>query len=249
MNCPNCTTEMEIVSLEGVYGTPIEVDLCFACHVLWLDKRESLHLSPGGTLDLFRSLHEHRDDPRHAIDGKSHCPRCSARLQLLHDRGKGGRFSYHACPNRHGRLTPFSEFLKEKEFVRELTPAEKSQVQAELKSVQCSSCGAPVDLSGDFSCGHCGSPISVLDADAVDRTLSKLAEKKAERDAERAVDPKTREMRARALASMETMKSHPDDHFNGGYLSSRRHTRGLARPAADVAVDLLSTSLSILFGR
>lgn len=245
MNCPNCTTEMGTLALEGVYGPPIEVDLCFACHVLWLDKRESLHLSPSGTLDLFRALHDHRDDPRHAISGKNHCPRCSTRLELMHDLGKGGRFSYHACPQRHGRLTPFSEFLKEKEFVRELTPAEKNQVKAQLKSVQCSSCGAPVDLSGDFCCGHCGSPISVLDAEAVENTLSRLEEAKAKRD----IDPATKELRARALASMETMRSYPEDTYDRGYLTSRSGARGLARPAAEVAVDLLSTSLSLLFGR
>ena len=243
MNCPNCTAETEGLALEGVYGAPIEVDLCFACHVLWLDKRESLHLSPQGTMDLFQALHEHRDDPRHALSGKSHCPRCSTRLELLHDRGKGGRFSYYACPNRHGRLTPFSEFLKEKAFVRELTPVEQRQLRAKVESVQCSSCGAPVDLSGGFACGHCGSPISVLDADAVERTLIELEERRVERAEKDSVDPETRAMRARALASMETMKSHPDDHFNGGlFTSSRRSTSGLT-------VDLLTTSLSILFGR
>lgn len=227
---------METVAFDGTYGSPIEVDMCWACHVLWLDKRESLHLSPRGTLDLFHKVHEHRDDPRHALTGKSLCPRCATPLQLTHDRGKGGRFSYHACPIRHGRLTPFSEFLKEKEFVRELTPAEKSQVRAELKNVQCSSCGAPVDVNGGFSCDHCGSPLSVLDADAVERTLSKLQTE----DAARSGDPVEKEMRARALASMETMRSHPDEHLRGG--AFRRAPGGLG-------VDLLSASLAMLFSR
>ena len=58
---------MDRLSMDGVYGPKIEVDLCYACHSLWLDKRESLHLSPRGTLDLFRVLHEHRAPvPAHA---------------------------------------------------------------------------------------------------------------------------------------------------------------------------------------
>ena len=44
---------MNHMVLDGVYGSGIEVDLCYACHVLWLDKRESLQLSPRGILDLF----------------------------------------------------------------------------------------------------------------------------------------------------------------------------------------------------
>jgi hypothetical protein len=37
---------------------------------------------------------------------------------------KAGRFSYWRCPDEHGRLTPFFQFLREKQFVRSLTPAE-----------------------------------------------------------------------------------------------------------------------------
>lgn len=227
---------METVDFDGTYGNPIEVDICFACHVLWLDKRESLHLSPRGTMDLFKTLHDHRDDPRHALTSQSLCPRCSTPLALTHDRGKGGRFSYHSCPRRHGRLTPFSEFLKEKEFVRELTPAEKSRVRAEVTNVQCSSCGAPVDVNGGFTCDHCGSPLSVLDADAVERTLSRLQQE----DAERAGDPVEKEMRARTLASMEAMRSHPEDQFHRYGLASARH-------GSSLGLDLLSASLSLLF--
>ena len=143
MNCPNCRAEMDHVSLSGRYGPDVEIDLCFACHVMWLDKRESLQLSPRGTMDLFQILHEHRDDPRHALTDRSACPRCGQLLQLMHDIGQGGRFSYYRCPEGEGRLTPFSEFLKEKQFVRELNPAEREQIRAEIKEVQCSGCGAP----------------------------------------------------------------------------------------------------------
>jgi len=244
VNCPNCSAPMDRLALEGVYGPEIEVDLCFACHALWLDKRESLHLTPRGTLDLFRVLHEHRDDPRHALAGRIECPHCRRRLSLHHDIGKGGRFSYYACPAGEGRLTPFSEFLKEKEFVRALTPLEQQRLRAEIRTVQCSSCGAPVDLARGFQCSHCGSPITVLDADAVERTLQQLSDA----DQKRSVDAGEREMRARALASMESMRSHPEDRLNE--LAARHRASG--RPfetAGPLGLDLLLASIGFLFGK
>lgn len=229
---------MDHEALEGVYGPEIEVDLCFACHLLWFDKRESIHLTPRGTMDLFKVLHEHRDDPRHALGGRTVCPRCGVRLSLRRDIGKGGRFSYHACPAGHGRLTPFSEFLKEKQFVRELNPAEQSRLKAEVKRVQCSSCGAPVDVSKGFSCQHCGSALAVLDAEAVEKTLKQLAGA----DAQRSGEPAEKEMRARALASMEAMRTRPEDHFDSLSIG-HRGSGGL------MDTDLLSASIGLIFGR
>jgi DNA-directed RNA polymerase subunit RPC12/RpoP len=228
---------MDRLEMDGVYGPAIEVDLCFACHALWLDKRESVQLSPRGTLDLFRVLHEHRDDPRHALDGRLQCPHCGRRLSLHQDIGKGGRFAYYACTAGHGRLTPFSEFLKEKQFVRALSPLEQARLKAEVKSVQCSSCGAPVDLVRGFQCEHCGSPITVLDADAVEKTLRELDAA----DAKRSGDPGEQEVRARALASMEAMRTRPDDRWEASELH-RYRTGGLT-------LDLLSASLGAIFGK
>jgi hypothetical protein len=227
---------MDPLAMEGVYGPAIELDVCFACHVLWLDQRESIHLSPRGTLDLFRVMHEHRDDPRHALGNRTRCPRCQAPLALVKDIGKGGRFSYYSCPRRHGRLTPFSEFLKEKQFVRGLSPAEQHRMRAEVKQVQCSGCGAPVDLLQGFECGHCGAPITVLDADAVEKTLRELDRA----DADRSGDPVEKEMRARALSSMEALRTDPGDGPVGSSV-------GLG--SGDLGVDLLSTSLHAIFGR
>ncbi|MCH1569785.1 MAG: hypothetical protein L7S64_00420 [Longimicrobiales bacterium] len=226
--------------LAGMYSPKVEIDLCFACHLLWLDKRESLRLSPRGTLDLFGALTEHRDDPRHALDGATRCPRCERRLSLRHDIGKSGRFSYYACPARDGRLTPFSEFLKEKEFVRALAPAEQAKVRAEIKSVQCSGCGAPVDLAHGFQCEHCGSPITVLDPHAVEDTLRRLHDADQRRSSG---DVKGRELQARALASMEAMRTHPEDQYPWERmgLQGRRRTGSLG-------TDLLSASLGLIFG-
>jgi hypothetical protein len=226
---------MDRLAMGGVHGTDIEIDLCFACHLMWFDNRESIQLSPRGTLDLFKVLQEHRDDPRHSLKDRLVCPRCRRRLSLSRDIGKGGRFSYYSCPQRHGRLTPFSEFLKEKQFVRALNPAEQARVRAEVKNVQCSGCGAPVDVVKAFQCEHCGSPITVLDADAVAKALDELQAA----DARRSVDPAVAEVRARALAAMETMRTDPDEQFRG---LRGRHGGG------DLSVDLLTRSIASLFG-
>lgn len=226
--------------LDGVYGPGVEVDLCYPCHVLWLDKRESLQLSPRGTLDLFRALNEHREDARHALENGNRCPRCERRLSLSQDIGKSGRFTYYSCPAKDGRLTPFSEFLKEKQFVRALTPAEQAQVKAELKTVQCSGCGAPVDLANGFQCQHCASPITVLDPDAVEDTLRRLQDADDQRTAG---DSKDRELQARAMASMEAMRTHPEDQYQWGSVGLRRR-----RPTGSLGTDLLSASLGLIFG-
>lgn len=223
--------------MAGVYRPDVELDLCFACHVMWFDKRESIQLSPRGTLDLFRVLHDHRDDSRHALANRLECPRCRRRLSLSHDIGKAGRFSYYSCPARHGRLTPFSEFLKEKQFVRELNPAEQHRLRAEVKQVQCSNCGAPVDVTGGFQCGHCGSPITVLDADAVEKTLRELAEA----DALRSGQPAEKEARARALVAMEALRTDPEDPWKWG-------TSHRSRLQGDSLVDILTASIGVIFG-
>ncbi|MEQ1856564.1 MAG: zf-TFIIB domain-containing protein [Longimicrobiales bacterium] len=238
MNCPNCAAPMESLAMAGVYGADLEIDLCFACHVMWLDQRESIQLSPKGTMDLFRVLHEHRDDPRHALGERLTCGRCKRRLTLNRDIGKGGRFSYYACPQKHGRLTPFSEFLKEKQFVRELSLTEQNRIRAELKHVQCSSCGAPVDLMKAFQCDHCGSPIAVLDADAVEKTMAQLERA----DARQTGDPVANEARARALAAMETLRTRPESLWE----------RTPPRPtglSGGLGVDLLSASIGALVSR
>lgn len=237
MNCPNCAAPNESLSLDGVYGAPIAVDLCFVCKVLWLDKTESVLLSPRGTLDLFRVLLERNDGPRQSLAHRLGCPRCERRLSLSQDIGKGGRFSYYSCPAGHGRLTPFSEFLKEKQFVRALNPAEQYRLAADVKSVKCSSCGAPIDLTKGFQCEHCGAPITVLDHDAVEKTLRELETA----DAKRSGDPEDKAMRARALASMEAVRTDPSTHWQTMTTRHVGHGGGLVE-------DLLSASIKAIFG-
>jgi hypothetical protein len=228
---------MDRHTLGGLYGQDLDIDLCFACHLMWFDHRESIQMSPRGTLELFQVLHEHEDDPRHALKSRMSCTRCEKRLTLKNDIGKVGRFSYYACPVKHGRLTPFSEFLKEKQYVRALNPDEQHRLRSELKHVQSSGCGAPVDLVKGFQCEHCSAPITVLVADAVQKTLHELECA----DARISSDPVAREARARALSMMDNFRAAPFDHVSG--LRRQTPRRGQEHP-----VDLLSRSIARLFG-
>ena len=85
------------------------------------------------------------------------------------------------CVEGHGRLSSFFQFLREKEFVRTLTKLEVARLQAHVTQVRCSSCGAPVDLVHDAQCSFCHAPISILDADAVKRTIAELTEQERHR--------------------------------------------------------------------
>ena len=74
------------------------------------------------------------------------CARCDLRLIDTHDRQRDTPFRYWRCGRRHGRFITFFDFLREKDFVRPLTPAQVAELRAQVRSVNCSNCGAPIDL-------------------------------------------------------------------------------------------------------
>jgi Zn-finger nucleic acid-binding protein len=164
----------------------VELDLCFNCHAIWFDQYESAQLTPGSVLGLFRTIHEHRDAPRRTVADDLRCPACRVRLQLTNDIQRTNRITYYRCPDGHGRFTTFFQFLREKNFIRSLTGAEINRLKASVAQVRCSGCGGPVDLARDSQCSYCRSPISILDAEAVKKTLAELDEQERRR---KTVDP------------------------------------------------------------
>ena len=149
-------------TLDGHLGRPVTVDLCHACQAFWFDTRESVSLTPGSTLTLFRIIGEQAAPPQHR-NSPARCPRCRARLRGTHDMQRDVRFQYDSCPDGHGRLTSFFDFLKEKNFIRPLTAQQIAELRQNVQTVNCSNCGAPVDLSRGTACEHCRSPLSMLD--------------------------------------------------------------------------------------
>jgi DNA-directed RNA polymerase subunit RPC12/RpoP len=152
----------------------VSLDFCFACQVIWFDTLESGQLTPRGVLEVFTAMHVRRDPGRNPLPALLSCPRCQARLALTHDLQHTTHFTYFRCPFGHGRLTPFFQFLLEKNFVRPITGAELAALKAKVQTIQCSNCGAPLDLMHDAACKYCGSPISILDPEAVTKAVREL---------------------------------------------------------------------------
>jgi hypothetical protein len=165
---------MRTLDLERTPHGRNAVDLCERCHGLWFDAFESVRLTPAATLQLFREVHGAAAPQRRGLPSHLPCPRCRASLTPTQDLQRTTRFSYWRCPRGHGRYTPFVQFLREKDFVRPLSPAEIEKLKVHVRSVQCSGCGAPVELARDMVCRYCRAPVEALDADAVARTLATL---------------------------------------------------------------------------
>ena len=157
-------------------GRPVVIDMCHACQCFWFDTRESVALTPGSTLILFRKIGESAGKAQPVSKADGNCPRCATKLTLVHDMQRTTRFSYLACPKGHGRLTAFCDFLREKDFIKPLSPAQIAQLRIQVQSVNCSNCGAPVDVVQGAVCSHCSSPLSMLDLKHTEKLVEQLEE-------------------------------------------------------------------------
>jgi hypothetical protein len=137
-------------------------------------------------LTLFRVIGEHTGRPSPTAAELARCPRCKGRLRITSDLQRHTRFQYLRCPNNHGRLTTFLEFLKEKQFIRALTAPQIAELRANVQVLNCSNCGAPVDLAKASACGHCGSPLTMLDLSQARALVEQL--QKADRSGQ-PIDP------------------------------------------------------------
>jgi hypothetical protein len=165
---------MQEEGLAARLGRPVAIDVCQPCQSFWFDAYESSSLSPGSTLALFRLIGERVGRPQPPPGDLAKCPRCRARLRRTHDMQHATRFEYLRCPHGHGRFTSFFDFLREKDFIRPLTPQQLEALRQNVQSVHCSSCGAPIDLARGSDCSHCGAPLSMLDIAHADRLVQQL---------------------------------------------------------------------------
>lgn len=163
---------MDVRQVAAHGGGTLELDLCHACHGLWFDGNENLRMAPAGVVELFRQLHEHRDDPQAPLARQMNCPRCRRTLAEGSDVVRSGRYITYRCPQRHGRFSTFSSFMIEKGFVRQLTQMEVADLAERVRVIHCGSCGAPVDLRKDHACPYCRAAFSLLDPQAVERALA-----------------------------------------------------------------------------
>lgn len=166
---------MQKQRFERLHHGEVVLDLCFPCQGIWFDDFESVRITPGGIIELFKLIHAHRDGVRLPLRDPLHCPRCHEKLLHGLDVAKhGGKFNYHRCLQQHGRFTTFAQFMIEKGFVRQLNTAEIDALAAKVGIIRCNGCGAPVDIRKDHACGHCRSPITILDPAAVEQALARF---------------------------------------------------------------------------
>jgi hypothetical protein len=165
---------MTHVALEARLGATIEVDLCDTCRAIWFDRYEDLQMSPAATLKVFGIISKKPGAAATPLGGVLHCPRCQQRLLLTHDIQRTTPFQYWRCDGGHGRFTAYIDFLREKDFVRPLTPRQIDDLRENVRTINCSNCGAGIDLAKDSVCAHCGSALSMLDLQQMARTIGQL---------------------------------------------------------------------------
>lgn len=161
-------------SLDRHLGRPVEIDVCGACQAFWFDQHESLQLTPRATIQLFRLIGEQAAARRQGLSAVTKCPRCHAHLTAAHDMQRNVAFQYRKCPHGHGRLITFFDFLREKNFIRPLSADQIEDLRRNIQFVNCANCGAPVDLGRGSTCGHCGSPLSMLDLKQAESLVTQL---------------------------------------------------------------------------
>jgi DNA-directed RNA polymerase subunit RPC12/RpoP len=165
---------MSRLPLEGKIGAPVEIDLCRACRAMWFDPYEDLRLAPAATLKVFEIISEPSAAAAMPLTGTLRCPRCQGRLLLTHDLQRTTPFQYWRCDAGHGRLMTYIDFLREKDFIRPLTPQQLDELKKNVQTINCSNCGAAIDLAKDSVCAHCGSAISMLDMQQMARMIGHL---------------------------------------------------------------------------
>src|SRR6185369_479612 len=174
MTCPGCGADMTATTLDGHGGTSIVIDTCTTCQAFWFDKHESLQLAPVSTLKLFSLIGEQKGARSASLPSVMRCPRCSSRLLATNDLQRNTPFHYWRCDAGHGRFITFVDFLREKDFIKPLSPAQLQELRNHVQSVNCANCGGSIDLAKGSVCSHCGSPVSMLDLKQAQEVVKQL---------------------------------------------------------------------------
>src|SRR4029077_873321 len=143
MICPSCSAAMTRVdNLGAQLGATVDIDLCHACRAIWFDRYEDLQIAPAATLKVFSLISQPQSGGARPLSGQLRCPRCQTRLLLTHDLQRTTPFQYWRCDLGHGRLMAYIDFLREKDFVRPLTPPQLTELRRNVQMINCSNCGA-----------------------------------------------------------------------------------------------------------
>jgi hypothetical protein len=175
IDCPNCREPMAAKPTPSFGAVPrdIEVDACTSCNLFWFDRAESMALTPQAVLSLFRFVGE-SGTARTPLHDAMTCPRCRHFLAFTHDIQRRTRFTYWRCTSGDGQLITFGQFLAAKDLIRPPSADELARLRATVRQVNCSQCGAPVDLATRSACAHCGAAIMLVDPDSIAKALKEL---------------------------------------------------------------------------
>lgn len=228
---------MAAETLDGRLGRNVAIDICAGCQAFWFDRSENLQLSPASTLKLFRLIGDTPAQRRASISPVLKCPQCRSRLLNTHDMQRNTPFTYWKCPHEHGRFITFFDFLREKDFIRPLSALQIEELRRNVQTVNCSNCGAPIDLTRGSSCAHCASPLSMLDLKQAEDVVAQLRRASEPRS----IDPALPLELARARREVEAA-------FAGSATAtgwwSDASTRGLVEAGLTAVARLLRKSTS-----
>jgi len=236
MKCPGCSTEMTSMTLDGHSGAQVNIDVCAACQAFWFDRMESLQLSAGSTLKLMKFIGEHSSPGKPSLPAVLHCPRCATALRLAHNMQRNMPFTYWRCGNDDGHFIGFFEFLKEKNFIHPLSAEQIKELRQNVQFVNCSNCGASINLESDSVCSFCHAPISMLDMKQPQRMLDQLKQAAEPRPFDPALPMKL----ASAKLELETSLA---DHDRSPEWWSDASSSGLVQAGLNVVARWLSDKL------
>src|SRR5260370_15981717 len=103
---------------------------------------------------------EHSTPGKPSLPDTLRCPRCATMLRLAHDLQGNMPFTYWRCASDDGHFISFLEFLKEKNFIHPLSRDQINEVRQNVQFVNCSHCGALIQLGSHSALPHLPSPIS-----------------------------------------------------------------------------------------
>ena len=165
-HCPNCAQAFQLLQLAGRNRAVVELDICTHCHLIWFDELESVRLAGGAVLDLLVYMAAAQTSAMQALQTELACVQCGGRLKPAHNIVRHGHSMHLECDHRHGSLQNFALFLAEQGLVRALLPKDLPR-DGSTEPLECLNCGASVHYGAHQNCGHCQSPLCVLDVDRV----------------------------------------------------------------------------------
>jgi len=112
--CVHCHGDVESfggLSYNDRTGEKIVIDVCRDCQLLWLDTGEEM-LAQKSLLVVAEKIVEWIK-PGVEIDANvCACPVCAEKLARIEDKYTENQSVYFLCPNDHGMLISFADFLR-----------------------------------------------------------------------------------------------------------------------------------------